>query len=157
MKKSILITLVFFILISSFSFSKIPEFSLGVYAGSNSGISMMYRYDRQFAFSVFSGWTFLGTNGFNINANLLWLNDTAFKVNNDFMTFYCGGGIRLLGWSEIGFRIPFGLIYPFHVNNRQNRIDVFLEAAPSFYTVLNTKDFFIGTTGSVGIGARYVF
>jgi len=156
MRKILLILLFFLMFFSSMSFSKVPEFSAGIFAGSNSGFSIMYRYEKDFAFTMFSGWTFLGTNGFNVNANLVWLNDRALQVGNSFLTVYAGGGIKLLNWNEIGFRVPLGVIYPFQVNNNRNRIDVFIEAAPCVYTILNGSSF-IGVNTSIGIGARYVF
>lgn len=136
------------------------QFSAGIILGEPSGVSAKYQFSKNLAIDVGAAYSFLwGISGIHLSADVVYLEQTLFRISDQVIPIYAGAGFRYFGLSFFGFtegytvgvRIPLGILYPFQLNDTV-RLEVFGEVVPTFELIPD-----VSFKVSFGLGIRYVF
>lgn len=150
--KSILLLPLILLLTATASFGQANsgDFGAGVVLGEPSGLSAKLWTSHTNAFDFGVGWTFEHQNSIHMNADYLWHNFNALKVNEGQLPIFYGVGARLTvgNTGRLGIRIPVGVNYLFE----HDPIGVFFEVAPILDLAPSTE-----FDANAGIGIRYYF
>lgn len=135
---------------TAFSQANAGDFGAGVILGEPSGLSAKLWTSHRNAFDFGIGWAFEYQNSVHMNADYLWHNFNALKVNEGQLPIFYGIGARLTigNVGRLGVRIPVGVNYLFE----KEPIGVFFEVAPILDLAPSTQ-----FDANAGIGIRYYF
>jgi hypothetical protein len=138
------------LLFSSNSLSQEKGFGIGVMIGEPTGLNGKYWVTGRTAIDGGLAWSFRSRGYLHMHADYLWhFSDIA--GGSARIVPYVGVGGRIgarEGGSEVGIRIPVGLVY----YPGRAPLDIFLELAPIVDLAPAT-----GLQGNGGIGIRYYF
>jgi hypothetical protein len=146
MKKIFFIT----ILLISLNLSAHTGMGLGIAIGDPTGITAKYWTGRNKAICGAMGWSFRDKGFLHINGDFIYHNFNLIDVGKGELPLYFGIGGRLAfkNKTEIGIRLPVGLVYLFS----DAPFDVFFELSP-YLNLYPETDFFL----SASLGGRLFF
>ncbi len=151
MKKSLIGSVLLFILFSGITFAQSSGFGIGAILGQPTGISAKYWTTSSTAFDFGLGYSFEKNSRMHLHADYLFHTKNIFNSAENFSLYY-GPGARLRlvenGDSRLGVRFDVGIVWI----PRNAPIDVFVEIAPLLDIIPETDFSFNG-----GIGVRYFF
>ncbi len=144
--------ILFLLIVSvSISFAQKSGYGFGVMIGEPTGISAKYWFDTETAVSGGLAYSILsGNSKVSLHADYIYHLPGIIDFKNEEIPFYYGFGFRLRtgGSSSLGVRGVTGFVW----QRNDYPVDIFLEAAPVFLLLPETKlevDF--------ALGARYYF
>lgn len=150
--KKILIGILFFLLVSSYSFArerKNRNFGLGVVIGAPTGFTGKLWYNKTNAMQVNLAWAF--SSDFQMNVDYLWHRDGIFKVPEGRMPLYFGPGLRAQ-FGRYGTTLGISGVIGFEYIFQKEPFEIFLELSPAVLIVPATTAVLDG-----GFGFRYYF
>ncbi|KAA3611089.1 MAG: DUF3996 domain-containing protein [Calditrichaeota bacterium] len=150
--KTILTCLFIFIILgSSLSAKTGNETSgVGIILGNPTGLSFKFLDSGATHFNGGLSWSFKNETNLQIHIDYIFKRFTPIYINRDFSltpTMGIGGHLKTKD-SELGVRVPFGLMYEF----RETPFDMFIEIAPALDLIPATDFEF-----SIAIAVRYLF
>ncbi|MDH5468423.1 MAG: hypothetical protein OEY25_13480 [Candidatus Aminicenantes bacterium] len=150
MKRSALIIVSIFLLLTGTAKAQNKEFGIGVILGEPTGISLKKWLGGHSAIDGAVAWSFGGANSFHLHADYLYHNFNLFDVESGQLPLYFGVGFRFKTEPEatFGARFPVGICYIFE----KAPLDIFLELGPVLDLVPGMEFWFTGS-----IGARFYF
>jgi hypothetical protein len=150
MKKSALIIVSIFLLLTATAKAQNKEFGIGVILGEPTGISLKKWLGDHSAIDGAVAWSFGGVNSFHLHADYLYHNFNLFDVESGQLPLYFGAGFRFRTEPEatLGVRFPVGICYIFE----KAPLDIFLELGPVLNLIPDMEFWFTGS-----IGARFYF
>jgi hypothetical protein len=151
MKKSALIIVSIFLLLTGTAKAQNKEFGIGIILGEPTGISLKKWFGGDSAIDGAVAWSFGGVNSFHLHADYLHHNFNLFDVESGQLPIYFGIGFRFKAEepnATFGVRFPVGICYIFE----NSPLDIFLELGPVLNLAPDMKFWFTGS-----IGARFYF
>ena len=147
---SIVLFLFITFFVSNSTSAQDKNIGLGIIVGEPTGVSIKYWTSSTTAFDGALAWSFIDGGAFHIHADYIFHNLNLIRISGTKIPFYygIGGRIKTANKTQIGVRVPLGLIYMF--NNAP--VDIFFEVVPILDLAPKT-DFRI----NAAIGARYFF
>jgi len=123
---------------------------LGIAVGDPTGITAKYWTSKNTAICGAVGWSFRGEGYLHINGDFIYHNSKLITVEKGELPLYFGLGGRLAfkDETEIGIRIPVGIVYLFP----DAPFDAFFELSP-YLNLYPRTDMFL----SASIGGRFFF
>jgi len=123
---------------------------LGIAVGDPTGITAKYWTSHNTAVCGAVGWSFRGEGYLHINGDFIYHNSKLFPVEKGELPLYFGLGGRLAfkDETEIGVRIPVGIVYLFP----DAPFDAFFELSP-YLNLYPRTDMFL----SASFGGRFFF
>lgn len=150
MFKTILTSIIAFILFTNTVYSQKNIFGLGIILGEPTGISAKVWTGQKTAIDAAAAWSFYYPAATHLHADFLKHNFTLIDVSEGKLPFYYGLGaqLKISPQSQLGIRIPVGLSYIFD----KAPFDAFIEIVPTM-NIIPATQFWI----NAAIGARYYF
>lgn len=100
---------------------------LGIIAGEPTGLSYRQDLGANRAFDAAAAWSFSGDDRLHLHADHLWYKNDVFKEGPRLPLYYgIGGRIKMSDKSQLGVRVPVGVLYFIP----DSRLSAFIEVAP---------------------------